>query len=157
MASKFEQVVVPSLRHINMVRCGSEDKSVVQAMKRTIKSLRTNKKVCLHGRGKQPICSFDVAALISRIPESMESNLQDASLFLFALQSGPRLWRFIIILRITKGNPTWDHPACIEGFPDRENPLDVVFYLNQFAIRILKDNLIHITKREKGPNLFDRD
>lgn len=176
----IEQVVVPSLRHLNLDRCGSEDKAVVQAMKHTIKSLRTNKKVCIHGRGKQPLCSFDLATLISRIPNSMESKLEDASLFLFALHSGARaltcegitwgdilrvdntdtttgVWRVIIILRITKGNPTWDHPVCIEGFPDRENPLDVVFYLNQFAIHTLKLNLIEITKREKGPNLFDKN
>ena len=175
----IEQVVVPSLRHLHLDRCGSEDKAVVQAMKRTIKSLRTNKRVVLHGRGKQPLCSFDVAELISRIPDTLESKLKDASLFLFALHTGARaltceaitwgdivrvdatdtttgVWRVIVILRVTKGNPTWDHPVCIEGFPELEHPLDVVFYLNQFTIRTVNLNLIQVTKREEGANSFDK-
>ena len=174
----LEQVVLPSLRHLQIDHCGGEEKDVVAAMKRTIRVLRTNPKVCIHGRGKQPLCSFDVAQLISRIPDRLSCKLKDASLFLFALHTGARaltcenvtwgdilrvdstdqttgVWRVIVLERVTKGNPSWDHPVCLEGWPERKHPLDVVYYLNQYSISVLNKNLREVTEREHGKNEYD--
>ena len=174
----IESIIVPCLRHIHVDKCGTEDKGVVQMMKRAIRALRSNPSVKIHGTGKQPLCSFDVAELISRIPDSLDTKHQEASLFLFALHSGARaltcanvlwgdikrvdssdtttgVWRVIIILRVTKGNPNWNHPICIEGWPTRKNALDVVYYLNQLSITTHKKTLLEITQRSSGPNEFD--
>ena len=174
----IEAVVVPCLRHLHIQKCGSEDKGTVMMIKKTLRALRSNPKVKLHGKGKEPLCSFDLAELISRIPDRLDTKLQEASLFLFALHSGARaltcsnltwgdikrvdatdlttgVWRVIVILRVTKGNPNWDHPICIEGWPDQKNPLDVVYYLNQFCITVHKKSLLQISDRTSGPNEFD--
>ena len=173
----IEQVILPALRRLQIRETGSEDKQVVLLMKQTIRNLRRHPKVKLHGTGHQPLCSFDVAEMVQRIPDTLDTKLQDVSLFLFALHTGARamtceavrwadivrvdgtdpagVWRVIVILRVTKGNPHWDHPVCIEGYPETRHPLDVVYWLNQYAKKLWNQGLFEITKRETGQNGFD--
>ena len=109
------------------------------------------------GSGKPPLCYFDVAELIQRIPDTLPSKEMEATLFLFALHTGARaltceavnvgdiqqlevcsetgLACAVVILRVTKGNPNWNHPVVLEGYLNQNHPLDVIYHLNQYLIQ----------------------
>ena len=112
-------------------------------MKEQIKTLSHHPDVKKAGPGKPPLLAFDLAELITRIPDVLSFKAREASLFLFALHTGSRAitcenihWKDIvhveydtsgairvtIIQNVTKGNPAWDHPVTLEGFPDRPHP-----------------------------------
>ena len=65
------------------------------------------------------------------------------------------VWRVIVILKVTKGNPAWNHPVCLERFPNRQHPLDVVYYLNRYSLSVTQKSLVEITKRSERQNAFD--
>ena len=173
----LELIVVPCLKRLNFDATRSTDPRVFQLLKEEIRTLRHNPDVIKEGEGKPPLCYFDVAELIRRLPDNLSFKDCEASLFLFALHTGSRaltcegvryrdiifaerddagpVMRVIINQQITKGNPNWNHPVCIEGFPEKENPLDVVFYLNRHCVRSVGKTIEEIVNRTETPHPFD--
>ena len=172
--SGIAQIVVPALRHRNIDEGGTDEPAVLQSIKQALRMLNTNPRVKKKGRGKEPLCSFDVKELVSRIPLNYPSRYLDASLFLFALHTGSRALTcegirigdieavevdrtlgstYVVILqRITKGSKNWDHPVCIEGYLDKEDPLDAVYYLNKHLESYIGKGLIALgDKNEASP------
>ena len=174
----IELIVVPCLKHLSFDATGRVDPRIFALLKEEIKALRHNPDVIKEGEGKPPLCYFDVAELVRRMPNNVSFKAEEASLFLFALHTGSRALtcegikykdilfyerddttravRIIINQAITKGNPNWNHPVCVEGFTEIENPLDVVYYLNQHCMRAVGMTLEQIVQRNEGePNPFD--
>ena len=174
----IELIVIPCLKHLNFDVTGTNNPRVSSMLKEEIKNLRHNPNVTVEGEGKPPLCYFDVAELIRRIPNNLSFKAMEASLFLFALHTGSRALtceairyrdivfvekddtthalRVIINQEVTKGNPNWNHPVCIEGFTDIENTLDVVYYLNKHCIHAVGKSLEEIVSRtDDKANDFD--
>lgn len=174
----IELIVVPCLKRLSFDATGSVNPRVFALLKEEIRSLRHNPSVIKEGEGKPPLCYFDVAELVKRIPDNLSFKAEEASLFLFALHTGSRALtcesiqykdilfvekdpitravRVIINQQVTKGNPNWNHPVCIEGFLHLENPLDVVYYLNRHCLHSVGCSLEQIVTRKDGvPNTFD--
>ena len=176
--SGIQAIIAPALRRMNLDKAttsDSFDKHLAHAISATIKQLKRNPTVKLKGTGKPPLCSFDLKELITRIPDSLPSKLLEASLFLFAHHTGSRaltceavkvgdiqqievdpsgLAVVVINLRVTKGNPQWNHPVVLEGYLNREHPLDAVYYLNAYVVSKFKMSLQQISDRADGQ---DRD
>ena len=151
--SGIEQIMIPALRRINVANQQTNDSTLMRCLNDTIKQLKHHPSVKKTGPGKPPLCSFDLSALITRIPQTLPTKALEASLFLFALHTGSRaltcenvlvgdiqqvevdptgLTCVVILLRVTKGNPRWDHPVTIEGYLTHEHPLDAVYWLNAY-------------------------
>ena len=150
----IEQVIVPTIRRINTTNNKDSDTALAHALRDTISQLKHHPKVKKSGPGKPPLCTFDVEELIKRIPDSLSSKELEASLFLFALHTGSRaltcenvrlgdleqlevdntsgLACLVVILRVTKGNPNYNHPVKLEGYLTRPHPLDAVYHLNRY-------------------------
>ena len=64
--------------------------SELQLIKRKLLTLSKDPNVKQRGKGKEPLCWFDVEELIWRIPNGFKSKNMEASLFLFALHTGSR-------------------------------------------------------------------
>ena len=146
----IELIVVPCLKHLSFDATGRVDPRIFALLKEEIKSLRHHPDVIKEGEGKPPLCYFDVAELVRRIPNNLSFKAEEASLFLFALHTGSRALtcegikykdilfyerdaathavRIIINQAITKGNSNWNHPVCIEGFTEIENQGLIVLF-----------------------------
>ena len=90
------------------------------------------------GVGKPPLSSFDVGELVKRTPDTISTKELEASLFRFALHTGSPalscenillgdlqqlevdeesgLACLVVLLRVTKGNPGWNHPVTGESY-----------------------------------------
>lgn len=155
--SGVKAVVFYALLNMERDRLQRNDPLVVHDMQTTLRQLKHDKHVRRIGPSKEPLVYFDVAELISRIPDNLSTKASEASLFLFALHTGSRaitclnitygdikfvqqhevtkLTRVVILQRVTKGVPHWDHPVCIEGYPHIPNPLDVVYWMQQHTLQ----------------------
>lgn len=150
----IKNVMMYALLNAEKDRCGKNDAVVADRMLRTLNQLRHNKKVVQGGEGKEPLVYFDLQELITRIPNNLSVKAGDASLFLFSLHTGARaitcsnityddilyvqqhsvskLTRVVINQKVSKGKPRWNMPVCIEGYVDREHPLDLVYWLQNY-------------------------
>ena len=172
------QIVIPAIRHLQLDQHHELSESTKFHVTKTVKELTHHPDVVIEAEGKQPLCFFDVALLISRIPKNWPTRLQDASLFLFALHTGaraitcsavrfadilrakrdpvnPAVLRVVVRERVTKGNPHSNHCVCIEGYPEIEHPLDAVFYLNKYVMSKGYPPLEAIVQRTHEGNRFD--
>ena len=149
--TSLTNVIYPSLVHLQQDAGYESDPTESAIIRGKLKSLQLDPRVKKEGKGKEPLCWFDVLELINRIPDSLGSKDMEASLFLFALQTGSRActcggvtWgdimnyeydessgasRIIILQRITKGNQQWNHKVKLEGFIDSANNGDFLYFL----------------------------
>ena len=169
--SGIKFIVVPALKHLHLDRFQELDAHIRQDMSNTIRALSHDHRVTQSGAGKPPLCSFDVAELIHRIPDGLSFKAADASLFLFALHTGARaitceaityddlmycetdektkLTRLVIMETVTKGNDQYNHPVCIEGYLHQPHDLDAVFWLNQYVHDTTGKNLEYVCGKKE--------
>ena len=83
-------VIYPSLVHLQQAAGFEADPTQSALIKAKLKSLQLDPHIKKEGKGKEPLCWFDVLELIARIPDNLSSKDMEASLFLFALQTGSR-------------------------------------------------------------------
>ena len=152
----LEDVVIPVMKRMYLREQGLKlPVAVLQAMATTIREIkRTNQST---SQGKAPALLFDVAKVVSEIPQGRFDKTAEASLFLFAVSVGARACTceaiclgdimavvhvprerttmVVLQLRVTKGNKAWDQKVTIEGRLETPSDLDPVYWLN----RMLKD------------------
>ena len=158
--TSLSNVIYPSLVHLQQDAGFESDPTESAIIRAKLKSLQLDPHVKKEGKGKEPLCWFDVLELISRIPDSFGSKDMEASLFLFALQTGSRActcgaitWgdiinyefdettgasRIIILQRVTKGNQQWNHKVKLEGFIDTPNNGDFLYFLERHTQKTLQ-------------------
>ena len=173
--SGIKQVVIPALRHMISEHHPELDKPLAVEFACTVKELLRNPTVRKAGTGKPPLCTFDVAEIIRRTPDTISSKEMEASLFLFALHTGSRaltcehilladlqqleldeesgLACLVINQRVTKGNPAWNHPVTVEGYIDKAHELDVIYHLNLHVKKSWNMDLISLVSMDESAPL----
>ena len=168
--TSLSNVIYPSLVHLQQDAGFESDPTESAIIRAKLKSLQLDPHVKKEGKGKEPLCWFDVLELIKRIPDSFGSKDMEASLFLFALQTGSRActcgaitWgdiinyefdettgasRIIILQRVTKGNQQWNHKVKLEGFINTPNNGDFLYFLERHTQKTLKVSIRQVAKGE---------
>ena len=166
--TSLSNVIYPSLVHLQQDAGCEVDPAETAIIRAKLKSLQLDPHVKKEGRGKEPLCWFDVLELINRIPDSLITKDMEASLFLFALQTGSRActccgvtWgdithyeldeetgasRVIILQRVTKGNQNWQHKVKLEGFIDQPNNGDFLYFLERHSQKTLQKSVKDIAQ-----------
>ena len=161
--TSLTNVIYPSLLHLQQDAGFEADPAENAIIKSKLRSLQLDPHVKKEGKGKEPLCWFDVLELISRIPDSFGTKDMEASLFLFALQTGSRActcggitWgdiihyeddetsgasRIIILQRITKGNQNWNHKVKLEGFLNEPNNGDFIYFFERHTKKTLHKSI----------------
>lgn len=171
-------IIYPALKKLNTLKGFEFTPEEKAQISQTFLELRYDPKVKLGGKGKDPLVHFDIAALISRIPDEFTSKAEEASLFLFSLHTGARAITcenitlgdikqvylneetgaaiVVILERVGKGNHHWNHSVSIEGSLDIEDPLDCVYWLNKHISQSFGMNLQQLVQRPAdGAGPFD--
>ena len=173
--TSLTNVIYPSLVHLQQDAGLEADPTQSALIKAKLKSLQLDPHVKKEGKGKEPLCWFDVLELIARIPDNLRSKDMEASLFLFALQTGSRActcaaitWgdisnyeldeetgasRIIILQRVTKGNQNWNHKVRLEGFLDTPNNGDFIYFLERHCQNSLKMSIQQVARGEMHENM----
>ena len=173
--TSLSNVIYPSLLHLQEDAGFDVDETERTLIKAKLKSLQLDPHVKKEGRGKEPLCWFDVLELIDRIPDNFGSKDMEASLFLFALQTGSRActcggvtWgdisnyefdtetgasRIIILQRVTKGNQNWNHKVKLEGFIGTPNNGDFLYFLERHAQKTLKMSIQQVALGQTPPSM----
>ena len=173
--TSLSNVIYPSLVHLQQDAGYEADPAETAVIRAKLKSLQLDPHVKKEGRGKEPLCWFDVLELISRIPDSLMTKDMEASLFLFALQTGSRActccgvtWgdithyefdeetgasRVIILQRVTKGNQNWQHKVKLEGFIDEPNNGDFLYFLERHSKKTLQKSIKDVAKGDISEDL----
>ncbi|KAH7827159.1 uncharacterized protein MONOS_16000 [Monocercomonoides exilis] len=165
--ASIENVFACSLKRIESMRTGVPvSAEVSQSIANVLQEGRIDKSVKDSGNGKEPCLLCDVARIISKTNDLSPSKAMEASLWLVAIFTGARavtMWNVLvgdigalipsesgdtlilkINLRVTKGNPHWNHTISLEGTLDERNDLNVLYWLNQHLIQTFSLDLREI-------------
>lgn len=173
-ANAVQYVIIASLKRIyrqqqNIDKLSVDEKAMLTKAFQDGKKASNNPRF---GKGKSPMINSDVEYIINTIPLGDKDRAHDASLITFGLHTGARaiscsnmelrdltayqhidnttssaqLGRLFIVLRITKGNPSWNHPITLEGYPTTPSNIDVVYWLRAHIMKKFKLDMIDIGK-----------
>jgi hypothetical protein len=155
----ISDVVMPGLKRVNMERCGERVTTETSRMiSMALRDVRNSRSAQRPVECNEPVIAADLARIISAMPEGHPGRAAEASLFLLCISTGARAitasnvclgditgvqcreeapngtLMVQMILRVTKGKPTWNHPVTLEGTIDIPSPLNVVYWLEQYLL-----------------------
>lgn len=153
--SSIEDVVIPSLKRLNIEKTGKEisdecNDYLSQALKNAKRDAKSLKTV----NSKSPAIAADVQRIIECTPDGRTSKASEASLWLFGLCTGaravtcssvlvsdirqvyvypdnPDMVVVQIRLRVTKGSQNSNHEVTMEGHPRQRSTMDPVYWLEE--------------------------
>jgi hypothetical protein len=143
--STIERVIGPSL----VREGGQKDATLRGRIKNAIKAGKRNGKPV--ERAKRAACiASDVAKIVAATPDYVPTKAEEASLWLFSLETGARAisatsvligdlqWQgdyLRVKLRVTKGNDNWNHHVQLDAAPHQEaRELDFFHWLRAHLI-----------------------
>lgn len=155
----ISDVIVPSMKRINLQKTQLQiSREVEKSFKDALSEVRRSKSQLKGSEGKEPAIVSDVELIINLTPDGVVTKSAEACLWLTSLSTGARavtcfhvqvgdivkvikksdsdLLLVQILFRVTKGNWNWNHTITLEGDPDDNHSLNVVYWLKTH----LKDN-----------------
>lgn len=151
--SSIEDVIIPSLKRINIEKSQEGNSGeLVDYFSQALRDIKGSRNQLRLSATKEPAIVPDVQRVIESTPDSLPSKAEEVSLWLTALTSGARaitcdnilvsdivsIYRSAsgtmlvqLRLRVTKGNPNWNHIVTLEGNENIHSNLNVVYWLNR--------------------------
>jgi hypothetical protein len=149
----IEDVIIPSLKRIHRQSTGREvSTKLSKLISQALKHVKTSSARRKGSEGKDAAIYADIERIIEMTPVGLPTKPAEASLWLTAVSTGSRavtcfhvnvgdIERVIrpldnsarllvqVKLRVTKGNPFWNHTVTLEGDPGYASSMNVVYWL----------------------------